>query len=122
MSMTKTFVDHRDHMVLRGSFWVKLFFIILEIGLAIGFGVCNFRNKWNAAAVLEWTIAFIFTFYIFSFFIDLVPAVQTKHNRYSAQETELEREIGSGEMRKHGTPMAPSSVDPEKPLPVASNF
>jgi hypothetical protein len=33
----------------------------------------------NPAAVLEWIIAFIFTFYIFSYLIDLLPVVITMH-------------------------------------------
>ena len=28
--------------------------------------------------MLEWALAFIFTFYIFSFFVDLLPAVWTR--------------------------------------------
>jgi hypothetical protein len=32
----------------------------------------------NAGSVLEWCIAFIFTLYIASFFIDLRPAVHTR--------------------------------------------
>lgn len=47
--------------------------------LAIAFGVCNFKKASNAAAVLEWAVAFIFTFYILSFYVDLFPAVRTRH-------------------------------------------
>lgn len=39
----------------------------------------NFRKAQNAAAVLEWVIAFIFSFYVFSFYVDLFPAVRTRH-------------------------------------------
>lgn len=49
------------------------------MALAIAFGVCNFKKAANAAAVLEWAVAFIFTFYIFSFYVDLFPAVRTRH-------------------------------------------
>jgi hypothetical protein len=56
---------------------------------------------------LEWAIAFIFTFYVFSFFIDLIPAVGTRGVRGGAGhskgpmaggsgDTEMEREIGMG--------------------------
>lgn len=34
----------------------------------------------NAAAVSEWILAFVFTFYIFSYLIDLLPLVHTKHD------------------------------------------
>jgi hypothetical protein len=72
--------DFRQHHVLRASFWIKLVFIIVEVSLAIAFGTCNFKKAYNAAAVLEWAVSFIFTFYIVSFFIDLIPAVHTKHS------------------------------------------
>lgn len=38
----------------------------------------NWSSNQNVAAVFEWIIAFIFTFYILSFVIDLLPAVRTK--------------------------------------------
>jgi hypothetical protein len=47
--------------------------------LAIAFAACNFKKASNAAAVLEWAIAFIFSFYVFSFYVDLFPAVRTRH-------------------------------------------
>lgn len=89
--------DYRQHRVLRISFWIKLVFIIIEVILAIAFGSCNFKKAYNAAAVLEWAIAFIFTFYVFSFFIDLIPAVHTKHGKGAmGGETEMEREANDG--------------------------
>ena len=56
----------------------------------LAFGSLNFKNKYNAAAVLEWSIAFIFTFYVLSFFIDLLPAVTSKRHRFS--ETQMQQE------------------------------
>lgn len=46
----------RQHRVLFVSFWIKFLFIVIELGLAIGFGVLNQRDRGatNAAAVLEW--------------------------------------------------------------------
>ena len=32
------------------------------------------------AAVFEWIIALIFTFYVLSFLLDLVPSIRTKHH------------------------------------------
>jgi hypothetical protein len=100
--------DFREHRILRISFWIKLVFIILEVLLAIGrssidfsntkclqclaFVVCNFRGAHNAAAILEWVIAFIFTFYVCSYFIDLVPATHTKKGFFTSGQTELEVE------------------------------
>jgi len=70
-----------QHMILFVSFWVKVVFVVVEIGLAIAFGICNRTSKRaNSAAVLEWVIALIFTFYVLSFTIDLLPAVRTRHH------------------------------------------
>ncbi|KAI0167268.1 Frag1/DRAM/Sfk1 family-domain-containing protein [Pestalotiopsis sp. NC0098] len=71
-------IRNREHRILRISFWVKLTFVLVELALAIAFAVNNFRKNYNVAAILEWVIAFIFSFYVFSFFIDLWPAVKTK--------------------------------------------
>ncbi|KAI0024363.1 hypothetical protein F4780DRAFT_796208 [Xylariomycetidae sp. FL0641] len=75
---------YRQHRVLRASFWVKLIFILVELCLAIAFAVANFRDAWNVAAILEWTVSFIFSFYIFSFMIDLYPAVATRNGRVAS--------------------------------------
>jgi len=99
-------IKYREHRILRSSFWIKLTFILLEVVLAIAFGVCNFKDMYNAAAVLEWTIAFIFTFWVFSFFIDLLPAVHTKHQskRFGAGggETQMQMEQNDEFSRAEG--------------------
>jgi len=77
---------HKTHRVLAISFWIKLVFIIVEVILAIAFGVCNFKHASNAAAVLEWAIAFIFSFYVFSFYVDLFPAVHTRHAGHGSNQ------------------------------------
>lgn len=49
----------REHRLLLISFWIKLWFIIIEVALAIGFGVCHRHNgRRNASAVLEWGMSF----------------------------------------------------------------
>lgn len=73
-------IHYRNHRILRISFWCKLIFILIEVALAIAFAATNFTNTDNVAAVLEWTIAFIFTFYVLSFLLDLLPSVRTKHH------------------------------------------
>jgi hypothetical protein len=86
---------------LRVSFYIKLMFIIVELALAIAFGVLGNRKSYNHAAVVEWTIALVYTFYVWSFAIDFVPAVRTAH--YRSKETELE--VGSAmqeESRERG--------------------
>jgi len=106
-------VHFRQHRVLRSSFWLKLAFILVEIAMAIAFFVCTFRGSRNAGAVLvsqsdslnkprsgsltyhqEWVVALIFTFYVFTFFVDLLPAVRTKHHQSSAPQLELGHNSG----------------------------
>jgi len=81
-------IHYRQHSVLRISFWVKLAFIFLEISLCIAFGVCSKMHIWDTAAILEWTISFLYCLYVLSFFIDFLPALRTKS--FQSQETELQ--------------------------------
>lgn len=71
-------MKYRDYRILALSFWVKLAFIFIEAALAVAFGVCMYTKNSDPAAILEWVVAFVFSFYIFSFVIDLWPAVFTK--------------------------------------------
>ncbi|CAG8981641.1 hypothetical protein HYALB_00013711 [Hymenoscyphus albidus] len=71
-------IHYRQHKILRYSFWIKLAFILIEVGLAIAFAVTQKTKKYDMAAILEWTVAFVFTFYVMSFFVDLIPALRTK--------------------------------------------
>ncbi|KKA28689.1 hypothetical protein TD95_003433 [Thielaviopsis punctulata] len=50
-----------------------------RISIAIAFGTLVKTNKYNEAAVCEWVLAIIFSFYVFSYVMDLWPAVHTKH-------------------------------------------
>ncbi len=75
--LTRT-TDYREHRVLLISFYIKLAFIIVEVALAIAFAVCTATQHYNAGAILEWVIAFIFSAYVFSFYVDLYPAAATK--------------------------------------------
>ncbi|KAK4044752.1 Frag1/DRAM/Sfk1 family-domain-containing protein [Parachaetomium inaequale] len=72
-------LSYREHRVLRISFWIKLTFVIVEVLLAVAFVACTFTRHYNPGAVLEWIIAFIFSAYVFSFYVDLYPAAATKH-------------------------------------------
>lgn len=81
-------IHYRQHRVLRWSFWVKLAFIFVELGLAIAFGVLSDKDHYNGAAVCEWVVALIYAFYVWSFAIDFLPAVRTGH--YASKETQLE--------------------------------
>ncbi|OIW30246.1 hypothetical protein CONLIGDRAFT_360191 [Coniochaeta ligniaria NRRL 30616] len=98
---------YSSHKVLRISFWIKLIFIIVEVILAIAFAACNFKKASNAAAVLEWAVAFIFSFYVFSFYVDLFPAVRTRHtgagfkSRDPAVRREADRQMEEAGSDRH---------------------
>jgi hypothetical protein len=71
----------RQHRVLLASFIIKVTFAIIEIALAIAFGICtksSDKSKKNTGAILEWVIAFVFTGYVLSFVVDLLPSVRTR--------------------------------------------
>lgn len=74
-------VRNPEHKILAVSFWIKLAFVLITIGLAIPFIIFTVRGREgkNVAAILEWVIALVFSFYVFSFYVDLYPAVHTKH-------------------------------------------
>ncbi|KAK8137651.1 hypothetical protein PG984_003144 [Apiospora sp. TS-2023a] len=74
-------IKYREHKVLRVSFWIKLAFILVEFCLAVAFAATNFLKMYNKAAIIEWVIAFVFSFYVFSFFVDLWPARYTANGR-----------------------------------------
>ncbi|KAJ8125279.1 hypothetical protein O1611_g8360 [Lasiodiplodia mahajangana] len=106
---------YRQHQVLRLSFWVKLTFVLVELGLAIGFAVTRGKNNdSNTAAILEWVIALIFSFYVFSFIIDLWPAVATRDGgRYDLRPMttrEMEEAIRRGSFADAAAAALPRST------------
>lgn len=54
----------------------------------LGFGVCDEKDISNTAAILEWAVSFVFTFYILSFVLDLAPAVRSHHHYSEESVTE----------------------------------
>lgn len=89
-------IHYRQHRILRISFWVKLFFILVEIILAIAFASTTFGSHQNVAAILEWTIAYTFSFYILSFILDLLPSVQnSRHVPQGLKDAEKRLEGGA---------------------------
>ncbi|KAF9266487.1 hypothetical protein L218DRAFT_956263 [Marasmius fiardii PR-910] len=65
--------DFWDAKELRFAYKTKAFIAGILIVLAVAFGITLFNAK-DAGAVLEWTIAFGFTFYLLTFFMDLREA------------------------------------------------
>lgn len=89
-------IHYRNHRILAISFWIKLGFIFLEAALAIAFIVCSARDMWNSAAVLEWVVALVFTFYVLSFVVDLLPSVRTKSHLPQGHKDIIAAESGLG--------------------------
>jgi len=84
-------IHYREHRILRISFWIKLAFIIVEIGLAIGFGVSlksGDRSR-NTAGILEWIVALVYSFYVASFYLDFLPARRSNNKGESMTEEEM---------------------------------
>jgi len=75
-------IRYREERILRLSFWIKLAFILVEVVLAIAFGALNRLDRWNAAGVVEWVIALVYTFYVASYGVDFRPATRTKYRRH----------------------------------------
>ncbi|KAL8914632.1 MAG: hypothetical protein Q9171_000813 [Xanthocarpia ochracea] len=118
-------VHFRQHRVLRASFWMKLFFIIVEVLLAAVFIGTSFTSHRSIGAVLEWIIALIFTFYVLTFFVDLLPA---SRNHQSTANIEMghvnaataEHGNGIAVNAGHGYDGAGSGQQPKPP--TAQNY
>jgi len=81
----------------------------------------NFKKIWNVAAVFEWIVAFVFTFYVLSFFIDLIPAVHGKH--YASKQTAMEMEANDPASRQHEAAQdGYNGVNGVQFRPVGANF
>lgn len=91
----KTYAEQK---VLRYSYNAKRFIFSIEFLLSIAFGVSMYKKKQNAAAILEWVIAFIFTFYVLSFFFDLRPSAGTQALRVLTNDGRMEGGNGSGDL------------------------
>ncbi|KAL9614148.1 MAG: hypothetical protein Q9167_001358 [Letrouitia subvulpina] len=90
-------VHFRQHRVLRASFWMKLFFILAEFAFAVIFVSTSFTQHQNEAAVFEWIIALVFTFYVLTFFVDLLPASRRKQLQTNIQMGNLTGTKRAGE-------------------------
>ncbi|KAF2108952.1 Frag1/DRAM/Sfk1 family-domain-containing protein [Lophiotrema nucula] len=96
-------IHFRQHSILRISFWIKLSFILLEVCLAIAFGVLGNQKKWNAAAIMEWIIALVYFFYVLSYFVDFLPALRNKHDkRTGPTEMDMARMESGGDAAADG--------------------
>jgi hypothetical protein len=111
-------IHYRSHRILRISFWVKLTFILVEVALAIVFACTSYTKNKNVAAVFEWVVALVFTFYVLSFLLDLLPSVRTSHHTPQgwALREELEKHShhhGNGDQQP-GVPLTNDSAGPNQ--------
>ncbi|KAH7025054.1 Frag1/DRAM/Sfk1 family-domain-containing protein [Microdochium trichocladiopsis] len=76
-----------ENPLLRTSYRIKLAFVVVEFLLAVTFVALLVRGGeyYNRAAVVEWVLALVFSFYAFSFAIDLYPAAETSTRRQQRQ-------------------------------------
>ena len=66
------YISHTQQSLLRMGYYAKAVFTFVLIVLAIAFGVLLVtRRQQNAAAILEWTISFGYTFYLLTFWWDM---------------------------------------------------
>lgn len=48
--------------MLLASFFTKLFFIVVEVSLAVAFGATEYTGLYNISAILEWIVALVYIF------------------------------------------------------------
>lgn len=70
----------------------------MEVTFAIIFAVTTFDGRQNVAAIFEWIIAFIFTFYVLTFFVDLLPAARSTQEHSNAELMRLKGAENGGAM------------------------
>lgn len=61
--------SHKGHRLLLTSFTIKLCFIVVELALAIAFGVTEYTGKYNQSAILEWIVALLYIFCEYPHFV-----------------------------------------------------
>jgi len=74
--------DFREIRRLKIAYIAKAIIATILILMAIAFGIALYKST-NAGGVLEWAIAFGFTFYLLTFFYDLRQARQVHKGEYS---------------------------------------
>jgi len=112
-------IHYRNHKILAISFWIKLAFIVVELILAIIFASCSYNSYSNVAAVFEWTVAFVYTFWVLSFIIDLLPSVRTRHH---VPQGERDREIAMEEGRNEGEGRNEAIITPARAAELNRRF
>ena len=86
----------------------------VEVVLAVVFAACTFDNQQNVGAVFEWVIALVFTFYVLTFVIDLLPASRGRQERTNREV------LGNVEMG-HGQPANGNGIVQDNANPAGAS-
>ncbi|KJZ75550.1 hypothetical protein HIM_05013 [Hirsutella minnesotensis 3608] len=108
-------IKNREHRILRASFWIKLTFVLVELVFAIVFAATTYTRNRNVAAVFEWIVAFIFTFYILSFVVDLYPAIRTREPGHRFEKPRLPGDLAGTTNASSGSSL------PQRDYPMDRN-
>lgn len=115
-------IHYREHRILRMSFWIKLAFIFIEVGLAIGFGITlkNGNRNRNTAGILEWVVALVYAFYVASFYLDFLPA--RRRNSKGSNMTEEEAAMREYDQRYTASPQYTGGTLPYQNHSTPNNY
>jgi len=105
-------IHYREHRILRISFWVKLAFILVELALAGVFVGTSWSHNRNVAAVFEWIVALVFTFYILSFLLDLLPSVRSRNHQPQGWRNQTDAEKANSPDSGSTAPLGADSQGP----------
>jgi len=86
--------DFREHTKIRRAYMAKVIIATILVIAAIAFGICLDVAP-NAGGVLEWAIAFGFTFYLMTFWYDLRQAKGVE--RGALRDPQLLEKVRAGE-------------------------
>ncbi|PSS00973.1 Frag1/DRAM/Sfk1 [Coniella lustricola] len=96
--------SHRQHRLLLASFIIKACFIVVEVALAIAFGVTEYTGKYNQSAILEWIVALVYIFYVWSYVFDFLPVNFAHHRTGSNRFPAVKRGSEEMAMTNDGSP------------------
>lgn len=69
-----SFSGYHEKKALRWGFWFKSFCIFVEMALGATDGVMMYTDRPNQGAIIEWVLAFVFSFFALSFCVDFFPS------------------------------------------------
>ncbi|KAI5308298.1 hypothetical protein KEM55_006063 [Ascosphaera atra] len=113
-------LSYPEHRIIRFSFIIKAAFIVVEFTLAVAFASESRNGHRDVAGVLEWTVSFIYGFYVWSYILDLLPAVRYHHHIPQGQRRK--EEMREAFAANGGDPtIRDSYVDSQRPNTIGSD-